>query len=268
MTSSVWTMGFEPRFDKKCGNGAVSEGENCTKGSPSSTGGATRRRFPRKSVAQKALATGGFATVLGGLGYTMLGAARGRYGHAYAGLSAANAGLAAVNYSQAMEAARTGREGRAKRHRQAAAGNLAFSALLGTGAHVEGRATVRRRAEAQAQAQQYARAKAGSEYAKRTSAKYAAGENPFGSKRRPGGTRPNSAVPDPYGDLGVSEGASDADIKRAWKEAMTQHHPDRGGDPEKAARTNAAFQEIMRRRGRRDSVWAVGFPIPEDDPWL
>ena len=262
-----------PRFDKKCGNGAVSEGENCTKGSTPSTGRATRRRFPRRSAAQKGLMAGGIATTLGGLGYAAVEAARGRIGHTYGGLAAANAGLAAVNYSSAMEAERTGHKGTARTRRQAAAGNLAFGALAGTGAHIEGRRAVRRRAEAQAQARQYARAKAGSEYAKRTSAKYAAGENPFGSKRqaqqrRPGGTRPNSAVPDPYGDLGVSEKASDADIKRAWKDAMARHHPDRGGDPEKAARINAAYQEILRRRGRRDSIWANGFPIPEDDSWL
>lgn len=32
MTRSVWATGFEPRLDKKCGNGAISEHEECRSG--------------------------------------------------------------------------------------------------------------------------------------------------------------------------------------------------------------------------------------------
>jgi len=42
---------------------------------------------------------------------------------------------------------------------------------------------------------------------------------------------------------------------------MRENHPDAGGDPEKAKNINAAYQEIMRRRGRRDSIYADGFDI-------
>jgi hypothetical protein len=40
---------------------------------------------------------------------------------------------------------------------------------------------------------------------------------------------------------------------------MRENHPDVGGDPRKAQQINAAYQEIMRRRGKLDSMYADGF---------
>lgn len=71
----------------------------------------------------------------------------------------------------------------------------------------------------------------------------------------------NKAVPNPYGDLGIPKGASDAEIKRRWLTLMRENHPDVGGDPRKAQRINAAYQEIQRRRGKLDSIYADGFHI-------
>lgn len=71
----------------------------------------------------------------------------------------------------------------------------------------------------------------------------------------------NRAVSDPFKDLGVSENTSDAELRKRWKDLMRQNHPDLGGDTKKAQSINAAYQEIMRRRGRLDAVYAEGFPI-------
>ena len=38
---------------------------------------------------------------------------------------------------------------------------------------------------------------------------------------------------------------------------MRKHHPDMGGDPEKAKQINAAYTELMRRLGRSDRLDAM-----------
>jgi DnaJ like chaperone protein len=66
---------------------------------------------------------------------------------------------------------------------------------------------------------------------------------------------------DPFKDLGVSPSASAADLKKAWKRQMMQHHPDRGGNPETAKKINSAYQAILKSRGIKDSIYADGFDI-------
>ncbi len=48
-------------------------------------------------------------------------------------------------------------------------------------------------------------------------------------------------TPDPYVVLGLPRGASDDEIRSAYRNAMKAAHPDRGGDPEAAARVNEAY---------------------------
>lgn len=68
-----------------------------------------------------------------------------------------------------------------------------------------------------------------------------------GSARRPPPTRRNT-VADAYGVLGVSRDASDAEVKRAYRRLMNQHHPDKlvaKGLPEEMVRlANDKVQEI------------------------
>jgi hypothetical protein len=51
--------------------------------------------------------------------------------------------------------------------------------------------------------------------------------------------------------LGVAPSASWEEIQRRRRELLEQHHPDRGGDPERAAAVNEAFGEARAARGMR-----------------
>ena len=80
---------------------------------------------------------------------------------------------------------------------------------------------------------------------------------------RASGQAPPRSAPgptDPYAVLGVARGASDEELRQAWRRLMREHHPDllaaRGVPPEfvrraseTAARINAAWDQIKRERG-------------------
>lgn len=53
-----------------------------------------------------------------------------------------------------------------------------------------------------------------------------------------------------YDVLGVSQGCSKDDIKRAYKKMAVQHHPDKGGDPEKFKEIANAYDVLMDDRKR------------------
>lgn len=59
----------------------------------------------------------------------------------------------------------------------------------------------------------------------------------------PGAVRPWHVV------LGVSPDASRAEIEAAHRRLIAEHHPDRGGSPERAAEINAARDQGVRERG-------------------
>lgn len=71
-----------------------------------------------------------------------------------------------------------------------------------------------------------------------------------------------SSLEDAYGVLGVSPEASDAEVKKAWRRLMSQHHPDKlvaKGLPEEmmqlakeqAQEIQSAYEQIRRARGMR-----------------
>lgn len=57
---------------------------------------------------------------------------------------------------------------------------------------------------------------------------------------------------DPYSILGVNKNATDSEIKSAYRKLAKEHHPDRGGDGERFAQINAAYDSI-RDAGSRSS---------------
>ena len=50
--------------------------------------------------------------------------------------------------------------------------------------------------------------------------------------------------------LGVQPGATEAEIRTAWKKAMGRAHPDQGGTEGLATRVNAARDRLLRKTGR------------------
>ncbi len=48
----------------------------------------------------------------------------------------------------------------------------------------------------------------------------------------------------PYGLLGVANDASQTEIKKAFRDKMFIHHPDKGGDVETAKKIIAAYQYL------------------------
>ena len=74
----------------------------------------------------------------------------------------------------------------------------------------------------------------------------------YGSRQRP------IVRSEPIGEaearavLGVAAGASEEEIRKAWKRAMTRAHPDQGGTEGLAARVNAARDRLLKTTaGRR-----------------
>jgi curved DNA-binding protein len=55
---------------------------------------------------------------------------------------------------------------------------------------------------------------------------------------------------DPYSILGIDKNASDNEIKSAYRKLAKEHHPDRGGDGEKFAKINAAYDSIKDANAR------------------
>ncbi len=61
-----------------------------------------------------------------------------------------------------------------------------------------------------------------------------------------------------YEILGVDKTASDEDIKKAYKKLARQHHPDKGGDPEKFKEISNAYSNIMKGANPADEFPDLG----------
>ena len=263
------------RQDLKCGKGAISKGEKCTKGTatPAKT---------NNTIRNIALGIGG-AAVLGGIALGVSkyrstqrisnkplgkdappeqGISQGKAAFkeargvalgieiAGAGLGIAGAGLAANEYAKEPK-------------KRQASGIMAGGTLmyLGAGTFMSGRQMRTQLASTEAEWTMGAEDYKKQWYSAREQAQQRAKRNEASGTQGSRNVGRNKAVANPFKDLGISEGASDADIKKKWLQLMRENHPDVGGDPRKAQQFNAAYQEIMRRRGKLDSIYADGFNI-------
>merc|ERR1719191_989576 len=68
-----------------------------------------------------------------------------------------------------------------------------------------------------------------------------------------------------YAILGVSADASDGEIRKAYKIAAMQAHPDKGGDKEEFQELNSAYEKIMERR-KGGSKEPNGFEHSSESP--
>lgn len=259
MTLSPSTL----RTDLKCGKGSISEGEKCSKG-------AATKRAPRAGAKERFLKKAGTIGALGSLGYTAVSLARGKSGQAMGGLSAFMASSSAYSAGEAMGYERKGQKAKARVARAQAgiAGGYALgaAALLGLEASATRRYTQNVASgsdrEWQNRYTQERRGTYGGTGGGTGGAGYR-GSQQGGAGAQGGARRPprRGYQGDPFRELGVSSSASAADLKKAWKAKMMQHHPDRGGDPETAKKINEAYQSILRSKGIKDSVYADGFDI-------
>ena len=62
-----------------------------------------------------------------------------------------------------------------------------------------------------------------------------------------------------YQTLGLKPDASMDDVKTAYRNLAKQHHPDKGGDPEKFKEINNAFERINNPNTKQNG------PFSEDD---
>ena len=239
------------RTDLKCGKGAISEGEKCTKG-------AATKRAPRAGAKERFLKKAGTIGALGSLGYTAVSLARGKSGQALGGLSAFMASSSAYSAGEAMGYERKGQKAKAKLARFQA------GITAGYGLGLAGMGVFQAKANKfNKEADDFAARVKRERYTQERRGTYGGtgGAGAQGGARRP----PRRGYQgDPFRELGVSSSASAADLKKAWKAKMMQHHPDRGGDPETAKKINEAYQAILRAKGIKDSIYADGFDIDWD----
>ncbi len=263
------------RRDLKCGKGAISKGEKCTKGT------ATPAK-PNNTIRNIALGVGG-AAALGGiaLGATKMramqriaskplgknatpdqGIAQGKAAFKQASGVPLGAEIAGVGLGIAGAGLMANEYAKEPRKRQSGA-IMAGGALmyLGTGTYMSGRSMRTNLAAQEAEwtkgAEDYKRQWNSAREQAQQRAKQNAASGSQGSRN----VGSNKAVENPFKDLDISESASDADVKKQWLKLMRANHPDAGGDPRKAQTINAAYQEILRRRGKLDSIYADGFHI-------
>lgn len=67
-----------------------------------------------------------------------------------------------------------------------------------------------------------------------------------------------------YETLGVPTGASDEDIKKAYRKMASQHHPDKGGDTQKFQEIQSAYDTLSdpQRRAQHDNPNPFGHGAP------
>lgn len=244
------------RLDLKCGKGAISRGETCTKG-PATKAEAPptkRKSTPRAIKTEKFLKRAGMIGTLSGAAVSLGGLATGNTRLALHGLAGGMAASGIYNAGEAMGFERKGQKSKARAARAGAALRLTYGA--GLAISTETALADIRRMQAQTRTQRNTYSGTGG----RGAYTGAGGRGAYGGAGTGSRSAPRRGYQgDPFAEIGVSRNASKAELKRAWLAQMRKHHPDVGGDPEKAKKINEAYQEILRSRG--DSVYADGFDI-------
>lgn len=263
------------RNDLKCGKGAISPGERCTKGPATKT-----KPKENNTIRNVALGVGG-AAVLGGIALGVSkyssaqrigskplgknatpeqGISQGKRAFKEASGAALGAEIAGVGLGIAGAGLAANEYAKEPKKRQAggimAGGTLMY---LGAGTFMSGRQMRTQLAASEAEWTKNAEDYKKQWYSAREQAQQRAKQNAASGSQGSRNVGANKAVENPFKDLNISETASDADVKKQWLQLMRQNHPDVGGDPRKAQQINAAYQEIMRRRGKLDSIYADGF---------
>ena len=64
---------------------------------------------------------------------------------------------------------------------------------------------------------------------------------------------------DPYQALGIQKGASDDEVKKAYRKLAMKHHPDKGGDPEQFKKIQGAY-DILSDPQKRQNFDQFGNP--------
>lgn len=71
---------------------------------------------------------------------------------------------------------------------------------------------------------------------------------------------------DPYEALGVQKGASDEEIKKAYRKLAIRHHPDKGGNPEEFKKVQGAY-DILSDPEKKQNFDRFGTPdAPQQGP--
>lgn len=60
--------------------------------------------------------------------------------------------------------------------------------------------------------------------------------------------------------LGLQPGASESEIKKAYKKMAMIHHPDKGGDPEKFKQLTAAYEDALRPKPKIPQQHVISVP--------
>ena len=71
---------------------------------------------------------------------------------------------------------------------------------------------------------------------------------------------------DPYQTLGIQKGASDEEVKKAYRKLAREHHPDKGGDAEKFKKIQGAYEILSDPQKRQNfDQWGTvdGSPGPQ-----
>lgn len=76
-------------------------------------------------------------------------------------------------------------------------------------------------------------------------------------------------VTDPYRMLGIAPGASEAEIRAAWRAASKRLHPDVGGSAEEFRLAHDAYRQLLGSRTSRQDEWRSATDLSWDvDIWL